>query len=103
MADEGDSFEIYQDKRGAWRWRLKAKDGSIVGAASEGYKSRSDCEANMKRGAKNGDKWEFYADKRGQHRWRQKAPNGQIVGASPSGFKTLDMARENAARHGFRG
>jgi len=32
-------FELYQDKKGEWRWRRTATNGNIVGASSEGYKS----------------------------------------------------------------
>jgi uncharacterized protein YegP (UPF0339 family) len=103
MVGEKDTFEVYQDKRGHWRWRRKDGDGTIVGAASEGYKARSDCEANMKRGPKDGDKWEFYADKRGQHRWRRSASNGKVVGSAASGFPSLEAAKKNAARQGYKG
>ena len=30
-------FHIYQDKRGEWRWRLKARNGRIVADSGEGY------------------------------------------------------------------
>ena len=35
-------FEVYTDKAGEFRFRLKAKNGQIVGA-SEGYKSMDAC------------------------------------------------------------
>ena len=98
-----DKWEFYTDKRGEQRWGRKAGNGNIIGAASEGYKSKSDCEANMKRGPKDSDKWEFYEDKRGEHRWRRKASNGQIVGASSEGYKKKSDAEANAARQGYTG
>ena len=49
MAGEKDAFDVYQDKRGEWRWRRRASNGKIVGAASEGYKARTDAEANAAR------------------------------------------------------
>lgn len=36
-------YEIYQDKRGEWRWRLKAANGKILAVSSEGYVDRYDC------------------------------------------------------------
>lgn len=36
-------YEIYQDKRGEWRWRLKAANWKILAVSSEGYKNRADC------------------------------------------------------------
>ncbi|MXU64228.1 YegP family protein [Oceanomicrobium pacificus] len=103
MAGENDKFEVYQDKRGEYRWRRIASNGQIVGAASEGYTKKADCEANMNRGAVASDKWEFYTDKKGEHRWRRKASNGQIVGASSEGYKAKSDAEANAARQGYTG
>lgn len=36
------TFEVYRDKAGKWRWRLRAGNGEIV-AASEAYERRVDC------------------------------------------------------------
>ncbi|MHA3916198.1 YegP family protein [Halovulum sp. GXIMD14793] len=103
MAGEDDKFEVYKDKRGEFRWRRKATNGQIVGASSEGYKSKADCEKNMKRGPNPTDKWEFYKDKRGENRWRRRASNGQIIGASTEGYKAPKDAKANAARQGYEG
>jgi uncharacterized protein YegP (UPF0339 family) len=35
-------FELYADKAGEFRFRLKAKNGEVI-AVSEGYKSKSSC------------------------------------------------------------
>jgi len=35
-------FEIYTDKAGKCRWRLKAANGEII-ASSEGYSSEASC------------------------------------------------------------
>jgi uncharacterized protein YegP (UPF0339 family) len=37
-------FEVYQDKAKEYRWRLKASNGQIVAASSEGYKTKADCQ-----------------------------------------------------------
>ena len=39
-------FEIYLDKALEYRWRVTAKNGEIIGASSEGFKRRIDCETN---------------------------------------------------------
>ena len=44
-----DKLELYKDKKGEWRWRKIASNGEIVGASSEGYKNKADCEANAQR------------------------------------------------------
>lgn len=95
------STEIYQDKRGEWRWRMRNGDGSIVGAACEGYVDKVDCEKNAKRGKNARDKWEFYEDKIGAWRWRRKASNGKVVGAAQSGFRSRADAEANAAFQGY--
>ncbi len=103
MAGENDKFEVYQDKKGEWRWRRKASNGRIVGASSEGYNARSDCEANMNRGHVAGDKWEFYQDKKGEWRWRRFASNGRQVGRSSEGYNAQGDAKANAERQGYAG
>ncbi|MEM7190010.1 MAG: DUF1508 domain-containing protein [Pseudomonadota bacterium] len=103
MAGENDKFEVYKDKRGEFRWRRKASNGQIVGASSEGYTKKSDCEKNMKRGPNPSDKWEFYKDKRGEFRWRRKASNGNIIGASSEGYTKKKDCEANAARQGYEG
>ncbi|MBQ7661186.1 MAG: YegP family protein [Clostridia bacterium] len=35
-------FEVYQDKKGEYRFRLKAKNGEVV-AVSEGYVAKDSC------------------------------------------------------------
>ena len=44
----GDTWEIYKVIDG-WRWRRSANNGRIVGASTETYNNRSDCEANARR------------------------------------------------------
>ncbi len=46
---QGDTWEIYKDRAGEWRWRRTARNGQIVGSANEGYVNRSDCIANARR------------------------------------------------------
>ena len=52
-------FHIYQDARGEWRWRLKARNGRIVADSGEGYVTRG----NALRAARRltGDCHEAYA------------------------------------------
>lgn len=49
IGSNGDTWEIYEDTRGEWRWRRKARNGQIVGSSSEGYMNKSDCIANAER------------------------------------------------------
>lgn len=34
-------FEVYQDRGGAWRWRLRHRNGNTLASSGEGYTSRS--------------------------------------------------------------
>jgi hypothetical protein len=36
------TFEVYRDRSGNYRWRLRAGNGEII-ASSEGYSSRQSC------------------------------------------------------------
>ena len=44
-----DKLEVYKDKKGEWRWKVKAANGKIVEASTEGYKNKEDCVSNSKR------------------------------------------------------
>ena len=45
-------FELYQDKAGEYRFRLKARNGEII-ATSEGYKTKASCENGIESVRKN--------------------------------------------------
>ena len=45
-------FEIYSDKAGEFRFRLKAKNGQVI-AVSEGYTSKANCKNGIECGKKN--------------------------------------------------
>ena len=39
----GATFEIYQDARKEYRWRLKAANGQVIATSGQGYKAKADC------------------------------------------------------------
>lgn len=41
------SFEIYLDRAGEFRWRLRAGGGNIVADSGEGYRTLAECEADL--------------------------------------------------------
>lgn len=47
-------FEIYKDKAGEYRFRLKAKNGEPI-LASEGYKAKASCKNGIESVRKNSD------------------------------------------------
>jgi uncharacterized protein len=48
-------YEVYQDKKGEYRWRLKAGNGNILSKSSEGYKAKADCLKCIENNRKSSD------------------------------------------------
>ena len=44
-----DKWNFYQDPKKDWRWTRIAPNGKVVGASTEGYKSKHSCEENARR------------------------------------------------------
>ena len=92
------SFEIYKDKAGEFRFRLKASNGEIV-LASEGYKAKSSCKngiESVKKNAPNESSFDKTETKTGKARFNLKAANSQIIGTSQSYNSTA--ARNNGIK-----
>jgi uncharacterized protein YegP (UPF0339 family) len=39
----GASFEVYQDKAGEYRWRMRATNTQIIATSGDGYKEKRSC------------------------------------------------------------
>jgi uncharacterized protein YegP (UPF0339 family) len=79
-------FELYKDKGGEFRFRLKAGNGEII-LASEGYKQRASAEngiASVQKNAPEDARYERKETKSGKHMFNLKATNGQVIGTSES-------------------
>ena len=50
--EKNPKFEIYKDKKGEFRFRLKAKNGQII-AVSEGYAAKASCQNGVASVRKN--------------------------------------------------
>ena len=88
-------FEIYKDKGGEFRFRLKAGNGQVI-LASEGYTAKASCVNGIESVQKNSqmdERFERKETKGGQHMFNLKASNGQVIGVSES--YTTASAREN--------
>jgi uncharacterized protein YegP (UPF0339 family) len=97
-------FELYTDKAGEYRFRLKAGNGEII-LASEGYKQKASAEngiASVKKNAPDDDRYERKETKSGGHMFNLKATNGQVIGTSESYTSTsgrdngIDSVKRNA-------
>lgn len=97
--------EYYQDKAGKWRWRVKARNGNIIGASSQGYASKKSAEENVERHFNSKpEEWVFYQDKKEEWRWRfTSAANGNILGSASEGYKAKADAVSNAKSMGYKG
>lgn len=79
-------FEIYTDKAGEFRFRLKAKNGQNI-LASEGYTTKTACQNgidSVKKNATDESKFEKKTTESGKFRFNLKSGNGQIIGTSQS-------------------
>lgn len=88
-------FEIYTDKAGEFRFRLKASNGQTI-LASEGYKAKSGCNngiESVKKNASNDGNYERKVTSSGKFMFNLKAANSQIIGTSES-YETV-ASRDN--------
>ena len=79
-------FEVYKDKGGEYRFRLKAANGQNI-LSSEGYKTKASCMNGIESVKKNSQNPDRFAKKKtpsGKHRFNLTSSNGQTVGTSQS-------------------
>ena len=77
-------FEIFKDKSGAFRFRLKEKGGKII-LSSEGYTQKTNCQkgiSSVKRNSKNEDRFDLKQASNKKWFFNLKAGNGQVVATS---------------------
>jgi uncharacterized protein YegP (UPF0339 family) len=99
-------FELYKDKAGEFRWRLKAANGAILATGGQGYKDKADAKHGIELVQKSGTddklKYEFFEDTKKEHRWRLKAANGQVIASASEGYKAkadAEKAVDNIKAH----
>jgi large subunit ribosomal protein L21 len=117
-------FEIFEDKSGQWRWRLRAANGELVAMSEQGFSSKAsvvrtlgvvrknvaaaedhvELTADEAAEGKTAKGFEIFEDKSGQWRWRLRAANGELVAIPEQGFaskagvvKALEVVRRNVA------
>lgn len=79
-------FEIYADKAGEFRFRLKASNGQIV-LSSEGYKSKASAmkgAESVQTNCEDEGNYDRTTTGGGQFRFNLKAKNRQVIGTSQS-------------------
>jgi uncharacterized protein YegP (UPF0339 family) len=90
------TFEIFKDKRGEFRFRLKASNGEII-LASEGYKAKTGVKNGI-RSVKTNAALEARFEKKSSPKgdrfsFNLKAGNRQVIGVSES--YESERARDN--------
>ena len=95
-------YDLYRDKAGEFRFRLKARNGEIV-LASEGFRQKRSALAAISSVRKNSQMDERYHRKTtaaGRHRFNLMAGNGQIIGTSETctSSDALDVVVEMVKR-----
>ncbi|WP_300395949.1 YegP family protein [Henriciella sp.] len=88
-------FELYNDKAGEIRFRLKAGNGETI-LSSEGYKQMASAKNGVESVKKNAPKDSRYEKKEtsaGNFMFNLKSTNGQVIGTSQS-YKS-ESGRDN--------
>ena len=91
-------FELYKDKSGSFRFRLKAANGQAI-LASEGYKSKASCNNGIASVQKNCGNPDLFVKKQtasGKFRFNLMATNGQVIGTSQN------YASESGCNNGMK-
>ncbi|MGE4219032.1 MAG: YegP family protein [Alphaproteobacteria bacterium] len=91
-------FELYTDKAGEFRFRLKASNGQVI-LASEGYKQKASAQNgidSVRKNAPNDASYERKETKAGGYMFNLLAANKQVIGTSES--YTTAAARDNGIR-----
>ncbi|MDX1941535.1 MAG: YegP family protein [Saprospiraceae bacterium] len=77
-------IEIYQDKAGKFRFRLKSSNGQII-LTSEAYESKAGCKNGAQSvitNAANDDRYERKESSNGKFYFNLRAGNNQVIGTS---------------------
>ena len=86
-------FEVYQDARSEFRFRLKANNGQTI-LASEGYSAKTGCMngiESVRTNSKDDSKYDRKKSSNGKHYFNLKASNGQVIGTSEMYESTSGM------------
>ena len=77
-------FELYNDKAGKWRFRLKAGNGQVI-LVSQGYADKAGCKngiESVKKNAPDDARYERKTAANGKFHFNLLAGNHQVIGSS---------------------
>ncbi len=91
-------FEVYKDKAGEYRFRLRAANGQNI-LSSEGYAKKTSCMngvESVRKNSQNPDRLVKKTTPSGKFRFNVLASNGQVVGSSQN------YESESGCRNGMK-
>ncbi|MFC4406069.1 HVO_2922 family protein [Haloarchaeobius iranensis] len=108
------TFELFEDRGGDWRWRLRHDNGNVIADSGEGYSNRSGVTRALKSVRGNVGpadylrfdpvSFEVFRDNAREWRWRLVHKNGNILGDSGEGYtrrrdakRAVDTVRSGVA------
>jgi len=101
-------FEVYEDKGGKYRWRLRHTNGEIIADSGQGYADKRGAEEAVERvrnyapDAPHLDigtaAFEIYEDNAEEWRWRLRSRNGNTLADSGEGYGSRRRAEEAVVR-----
>jgi uncharacterized protein YegP (UPF0339 family) len=90
-------IELYEDRGGQFRWRLRHRNGHILADSAQGYASRRNVRRAIDRFREHADAeeqatFEIYEDKGGEWRWRLVHENGNTMADSGQSYSSKQGA-----------
>ncbi len=105
---DGATVEVYEDRGGNWRWRLRHDNGNVIADGGEGYSSRralEDAVDRLTNRVADADTlehdpaaFEIYRDNADEWRWRLRHRNGRIIADGGEGYASRRNAVEAVDR-----
>jgi uncharacterized protein YegP (UPF0339 family) len=120
-------FELFEDRSGGHRWRLRHRNGNVIADSGQGYASRQKCQQGMHSVMRNAvgaevrliepddpeeaaeavetdpieyesqTTFELYEDSAGEYRWRLRHDNGNVIADSGEGYASKSNAERAMA------
>jgi len=116
LYDSQARFELYEDRGGEWRWRLRHRNGNLIASSGEGYTRKHNAQKGLAsvrsnalgattllfeaepdlpepeapfepvEDADTAATIERYEDSAGEWRWRLRHDNGEVIGDGSEGY-----------------
>ncbi|MDQ3741021.1 MAG: YegP family protein, partial [Actinomycetota bacterium] len=97
------ALDVYRDRSGSFRWRLRGGNGQVVAVSPEAFTSAHSAKNAARHFADRATELDadVYRDAAGGYRWRVRGNDGRLVASSSDAFSTRSNARR-AVEGAFR-